>query len=117
MSNTVLEQIQQVLGNLVRNFDISQTYVDKNYPWTVILSAAAFPIRSTNSRLKGCSPLQLVFGHDMILPIKYEVDWELMHQRKQAQINNDDNRENRNRVDYGYKVIDEVVLANHTIYK
>ena len=31
-SNAVLEQIHQVLVNLVRNFNISQTYVDKNDP-------------------------------------------------------------------------------------
>ena len=31
-SNTVLERIHQVIGNLVRNFNIStQIYVDKNY--------------------------------------------------------------------------------------
>ena len=32
MSNELLEQIHQVLGNLVWAFNISQTYVDKIYP-------------------------------------------------------------------------------------
>ena len=45
MSNAVLERIHQVLGNTIRTFNISnQTYVDKNKPWTGILSAAAFAI-------------------------------------------------------------------------
>ena len=30
MSNTILERIHQVLGNLVRTFNIQQTYIDEN---------------------------------------------------------------------------------------
>ena len=45
MWNAVSERIHQVLGNLVRTFKIStQTYVDKNNPWRVILAAEAFAI-------------------------------------------------------------------------
>ena len=75
MSNVILEPIHQVLGNLVRNFNVQKTYVDKNDPWMGILSAAAFVIISTTSRQKGYSPGQLIFGGDMILPIKHRVDW------------------------------------------
>ena len=42
MSNAIVERIHQVLGNLVRPFNIQQSYVDKNYPWTGILADAAF---------------------------------------------------------------------------
>ena len=50
MSNAVLKRIHQVLGNLVRNFNIyTQTYVDKNDP------SGAFVILSTANRMKGYS--------------------------------------------------------------
>ena len=89
-SNALLERIHQVLGNLVRTFNIStQTYVNKYEPWTGILSAAEFEIRSTTNRKKGYSPGQLIFGHDMILLIKHRVNWELIRQQKQTQINRD----------------------------
>ena len=39
-SNSILEQIQQVQDNLVRNFNIKETYATKYYPWLVILAAA-----------------------------------------------------------------------------
>ena len=43
MSNTILERIHQVLGNIVRNFNISNhTFVEENDLWAGILSAAAF---------------------------------------------------------------------------
>ena len=52
MSNEVLELIHQVLGNLVRTFNISHTYVEKNDPWTGILAVAAFAIHTTTNGLK-----------------------------------------------------------------
>ena len=79
-----------------------------------ILSAAAFRIFSMTNRLKGYSPGKLVFGRDMILRIKHKVDWELICQRYQAQINKDNIRKNRHRVDYDYKVGDNIMLNNHT---
>ena len=75
MSNAILERIHQVIGNLVRTLNIQQTYVDENEPWAGILAAAAFVIRSTTKRKKGYSPDQLIYGRDMILPIKHEVYW------------------------------------------
>ena len=76
MSNAVLECIHQVIGNLVHIFNISiQTYVGENDPWMGILAAAAFVIFSITNRPKFYSPGQLIFGHDMILPIKHTVDW------------------------------------------
>ena len=51
-SNEILEWIHNGLGNLVRNFNITQTYVDKDDPWMGILAAAEFEISSTKNGLK-----------------------------------------------------------------
>ena len=45
------------------------------------------------------------------------MDWELIRQKKQTQINKDNTRENKHRVDYDYKVGDKVMLTNHNVYK
>ena len=60
---------------------------------------------------------KLVFGRDMIIPIKHEVDWELMRQKNQSQIDKYNIHENKHRVEYDYKVIDKIMLNNHTAYK
>ena len=102
----------------MRTFNIStQIYVDKNDPLKVILAAAAFAILSTTNIQKGYSLSQLVFGIDMILPKKYEVYWDLIRHRNQAQINKGNIRKNRHRVDHNYKVLDNVVLTKHNAYK
>ena len=79
MSNSVLESIHQVLWNLVQTFNIStQTYVDKNDPWTGILAAEAFAICSKTNGQKGYSPGQLIFFRDVILHIDDTlnmIDW------------------------------------------
>ena len=59
----------------MRTFNISETYDQEDEPWSVILAAAAFSILSTTNRLKSYIPVQLVFGHDIIFPIKHKVDW------------------------------------------
>ena len=59
----------------MKNFNINETYIDGYYPCTGILAAADFSIYSTKNRSKGYSLGQLVFGRDMIIPIKYKVDW------------------------------------------
>ena len=80
-SNAVLERIHQVLVNLVRTFNIyTQTYFDKDDLWMGTLAAAAFEISPTTNRQKCYSQGQLIFGCDMILPIKRRVDWELLRQ-------------------------------------
>ena len=63
------------------------------------------------------SPDQLIFGRDIIIQIKYTVDWGLIHQQNKTQINKEIIRKNRNQVDHYYNFRDKVMLSNHTAYK
>ena len=45
--NATIERIHQVLGNLVRTYNLQETYVDDADPFMGILAAAAFEVRST----------------------------------------------------------------------
>ena len=101
----------------MRNFNISQSYVDENDPWAGILAVAEFSIFSKTNSQKGCSLGQFIFGRDKILPIKHMVDLELIRQKNQTQINKDNIRKNRHSVDHDYKVGDNVMLTKHTAYK
>ena len=75
ISNAVMEQIHQILGNLGSNFNITQSYADEDDPWSGILAVAAFSIRSARHKIKFYSPGQLIFVCDIILPIKHTVYW------------------------------------------
>ena len=73
-SNAILERIHLVQGNLLWKYSNKDTYIDEDYPWSGILIASAFEIISTENRLKGYSPVQLLFSRDMIPPIKHTED-------------------------------------------
>ena len=81
------------------------------------MDEVAFAICSITNRKKGYIPGQLIFGRDMILLVKYRVDWGLIRQQKKTQINRDNSRKNRHRFDYDYKVRDKSMLNNYLEYK
>ena len=70
-SNIIIEIIHQVLGNLVRAYNLHKNYIYDNYPWMRVLEASSFSVQSTYHRIKDKSQGQIVFGRDMIIPIKY----------------------------------------------
>ena len=65
--------------------------------------------------LKGYTPGQLVFGRDMILLIKHMVDWELICQKNQEQINKYNIQKNSKIVDYDYEVRYQVIMNNKNV--
>ena len=66
-ANAICERIHQVLTNMLRTYvePDEGTYVED--PWSGMLNAAAFAIRSTYHTTLGKTPGQLVYGRDMIL--------------------------------------------------
>ena len=93
-----MEWIDAVIGNLVLTCYIKDTYIDEDEPWSGILDQAELVIYSNTKSLKGYSPDQLLFGSNMIIPIKHMAGWELIHQRKSLINNKDKIRENSKRV-------------------
>ena len=73
-ANAIIERLYQVLGNLVRTYNVQETYVDDADPIMGILVEADFAVRYTYHRTKEKSPVQLVFGRDMIIHINHVAD-------------------------------------------
>lgn len=46
-ANAIVERVHQVIGNIIRTFELETSYLDEENPWKGILSATAFAIRST----------------------------------------------------------------------
>ena len=81
-----MERIHQVLGNLVRTYNLQETYVYDADPWMGILATEDFAVQSMYQPTKQNIPGQLFFGKDMILPINHIANWRHIRQRKQRQI-------------------------------
>jgi len=69
-ANAIVERIHQVIGNIIRIFDLENNYLDDDNPFKGVLAAAAFVVRSTYHTTLKKTPGQLVFGRDMIFNIQ-----------------------------------------------
>ena len=81
-----------------------------NDSWYVILAATMFAVCATYHTTLQASKMQLVFGRDTILNIKYIDNWEQILQHKQEQINHNNKRENMHRNNHHYRVSDKILV-------
>ena len=111
-ANAILERAHQTIGNILRTFRINKTELDLVDPWNGILSAVIFAMRSTVHTTLQATPMQLVFGRDAILNISHEANWQLIKKLKQQKIKENNERENRKRVNHTYNIGDPVLIKN-----
>ena len=103
-ANSVLERIHQVIGNMIRASNLTDSL------WVDLLPAVAFAIRGTFHTTLKATPCQLVFGRDLILDASFTANWSAIvaHKLRQAQIDNA--RENKSRIAHSYAVGDLVLI-------
>jgi hypothetical protein len=89
---------------MIRTFEIENQEIDKKDPWSGILSAVAWAVRSTYHTTLQSTPGQLVFGRDMIWNTTHIANWQYIKQRKQTLINKNNKRENNKQIDYDFPV-------------
>jgi transposase InsO family protein len=46
-ANAIVERVHQVIGNIIRTFELESNYLDEDDPWKGILSVTTFAVRST----------------------------------------------------------------------
>ena len=109
-ANAILERSHQTLGNMLRTFEIHKEKEITEENLSGILSAIMFAMRATVHTTNRATPMQLVFGRDAIMNIKFKADWEYIKQRKQEIINKNNQKENKQRIPHVYKVGDKVMM-------
>jgi transposase InsO family protein len=72
-SNGIIESIHLTLNDSLRTAEIDGREMDEKDPWGPFSPSAAYSIRSTFHTTLKATPGQLVFGRDMVLPIKFMV--------------------------------------------
>ncbi len=61
-SNGIVERVHQVLGDMLRTFELEERELDPDNPWSEFLTAVGYAIRSTYHTTLEATPAQLVFG-------------------------------------------------------
>jgi hypothetical protein len=98
------------LNDSLRTAEIDGREMDKKDPWEPFLSSAAYAIGSTFHTTLKATPVKVVFGRDMALPIKFIADWGEIEQQRQKEMGRNNRRENASRISHGYKVGDKLLL-------
>ena len=98
-ANAMVERIHQVVGQLIDMQEIKgKKDPPKPFGWRGILSAMHQAVCSTVHTTTRAMPTQLVFGRDAILNVSFEADWQCIKQRKQTLIQQNNRRENKDRI-------------------
>jgi hypothetical protein len=109
-SNGIIERVHLTLNDSLRTAEIYGSEMDEKYPWGPFLVSTAHAIRSTFHTTLKATPGQLVFGRDMVPPIKFMADWGAVEQQRQKEMGRNNRRENSSRISHDYKVGDKIQL-------
>ena len=110
-ANSIIEQIHQVVGDMLRTRDIrGKDDLDKDFRWKGVLSAVRQAVRCIVHTTTRATPTQLVFGRDALLNVSFEADWQYIKERKQHRILQNNKKENAKRNDHTYHPGDEVMV-------
>jgi len=108
-ANAMVERAHQTVHNMIRS-KLIRSKKDLPLGWTGVLNAVRFAMNSTVHTTNRATSMQLVFGRDSILPIKFQADWDMIKSRKQTLIHKNNARENARRQEHTYTVGDKVLV-------
>ena len=93
-------------------FQVNNSELDVDDPWSGILSAIIFAMRSTAHTTTQATPMQIVFGRDAIMNLTFDANWQIIKIRKQVAINKNNTKANSKRVQHKYKVNNQILVKN-----
>jgi len=109
-ANSMVERAHQTLLQMIRVLDFQNSPIDVEDPFSGILTACAFAMRSTVHTTNRATPTQLVFGRDAITNTLFKADWQYIADRKRHRILQNNTKENAKRKEHVYQVGDMAVV-------
>eukprot|EP00957_Ditylum_brightwellii_P125294 9549968-Ditylum_brightwellii.AAC.1 len=110
--NSIVERAHQTIGNLLRTFEPGSAKLDPKDPWSGILSAVMFALRSTIHTTHKATPMQLVFRRDAMLNATHVSNWLFIQEHWQKIIKKNNEQENVKRRLHEYHANDKVMIKN-----
>ena len=96
--------------------NLQQYGFDALDPWNDILASVGCVIHRTHHSTLKASPAQLFFNRDMLLNIKFIVDWKIIRLRKQKDVDRHNEREDSLRVDHDCQIGNKVIVTDNDIH-
>ena len=99
----------------ISEIDIAESVEPANID--TFIENAAWAICSTYHTVLKASPGAAIFGRDMLFDIPFIADWKQIGEHRQRQTDLGNERENKTRVDYDYKVGDKIQIHKDGILR
>ena len=81
-ANSILEPAHQTISIILHTFQVNNSELDLDDPWSRILSVVSFAMRSTVQTTTQATPMQLVFGREAIMNLTFNANWHLIKMQK-----------------------------------
>ena len=112
-----MDQVHQVILNMLDTKYLSNKVFDYIYPWGENLAYIAWAIRASYRHTIQATPVQSVFGRDIIFNLVSVVYWKVITSDKKRQVDIDNVQENARRVMHGYTIVNIVYVEMTGIYR
>jgi hypothetical protein len=116
-ANAICERVHQVLGNMMHTSEIDMAKSVEPADIDTFINNAAWAIRSTYHTVLKASTGAAIFGRNMLFDIPFIADWKQIGEHRQRQTDLGNERKNKTRVDYDYKVGDRVLIHKDGILR
>ena len=110
----MVERAHQTVHQMISSKGITDAEsLAENGGWDGILGAVGYAMRATVHTTTRATPAQLVFGRDMVQNIRFEADWQFIKNRRQHVCRQNNKKENAKRVEYTYRVGEQVKVLHN----
>jgi len=116
-ANAICERIHRVLGTMMRTSKIDMAESVEPADIDTFIDNAAWAIHSTYHTVLKASPGAAIFVCDMFFDIPFIADWTQIGEHRQRHTDLGNERENKTRVDYDYKVGEKVLIRKDGILR
>ena len=95
-----MERIHQVVDSMLKTKDMARVMFGAASLWREILASIPYAVRCLCHSTLQATPVQLIFGRDMLLDINFQPNYKEMWLSNKKLINYNNKRENAKRVEY-----------------
>jgi cation transport regulator ChaB len=95
---------------MLRSYELEDHDFDYQDPLLQILANCAWAIRSTVHSVLNATPVQIVFGRDMLFDLSFTTEYKEIKKRKEEASDANTHKENSKQVKHEYKVNDQILL-------
>ncbi len=116
-ANAICERVHQVLGTMMRTSEIDMVESIEPADIDTFIDNAAWVIPSTYHTVLKASPDAAIFTRNMLFDIPFIADWKQIAEHRQRQTDLGNERGNKTRVNYDYKVGKKVLICKDGILR